>query len=154
MTTATAEIVDTLNELIEVLVDGQRGFAGAADAVDSDDNHLKSELMRYSNQWGDYATTLAHELAGLGEEVEGHGTLVGTIRQGWISFKQAVGYDARYALLTECQRGGEAMMDAYGRAIDADLPSPIDQIVAMQYETVKGVQRRISALCEIAGPKN
>jgi uncharacterized protein (TIGR02284 family) len=154
MTTATDEIIETLNELIEVLVDGQRGFSGAADAVDADDNLLKSELMRYSNQWGDYAATLAHALAGLGEEVEGHGTIVGTIRQGWISFKQAIGCDAQYALLTECLHGGEAMIDAYGRAMDADLPSPLDQIVQMQYETVKSVQRRISALCEVAGPKN
>ena len=59
------EIISTINNLIETLKDGQKGFKEAADAVS--DPQLNSLFTEYSQQRSRFATELQAQARSIGE---------------------------------------------------------------------------------------
>src|SRR5439155_26081840 len=80
------ETISTINNLIETLKDGQKGFKEAADAVN--DPQLKSLFTEYSQQRSRFASELQTEARSVGEaEPETGGSAAGAMHRGWINLK-------------------------------------------------------------------
>src|SRR5436309_12398037 len=78
------EIISTINNLIETLKDGQKGFNEAADAVS--DPQLKSLFTEYSEQRARFASELQTQARSVGEaEPETGGSAAGAMHRGWIN---------------------------------------------------------------------
>src|SRR5438094_9854587 len=101
--TMSAGSPDVLNDLIEICVDGQKGFEAAAKSVD--DPTIKDELVGYSWQRQQFATELKTRMKAFGEESSGHGSVSGAMHRGWMDVKSAFGGSNPERILVECERG-------------------------------------------------
>ena len=140
------EIISTINDLIETLKDGQRGFKEAAEAVK--DPELKSLFDRYSLQRSRFAGELQSEVIGLGEsKPEESSSAAGAMHRAWINLKSAVTSGDDHAILAECERGEDSAVGEYREAMEKEtLSAPIRDIVSRQYSEVKSAHDRIKQL--------
>ena len=122
----------TLKNLVQILHDGQEGFRKASEDVK--DPALKQVFSRFSLQRSKFAGELEAELLTLGEEdPQNEGTtLSGKIHRGWIDLKAALTKGDNHAVLAEAERGEDAAVAAYKKALEADLPAPLHQTISAQ----------------------
>ena len=143
------EIISTINELIETLKDGQKGFKEAADAVN--DPQLKSLFTGYSAQRSRFARELQAQVTSIGEaEPETGGSAAGAMHRGWINLKSAITSQDESAILAECERGEYSAVQEFEKAMRNDLPSPVRDIVSRQYSEIKSAHDRIKNLRDAA----
>jgi uncharacterized protein (TIGR02284 family) len=143
------EIISTINNLIETLKDGQKGFEGAADAVN--DPQLKSLFTEYSQQRSRFASELQTQARSAGEaEPEIGGSAAGAMHRGWINLKSVITSGDAAAILAECERGEDEAVQAFEKTMRDDLPSPVRDIVSRQYSEIKSAHDRIKNLRDAA----
>ena len=143
------EIISTINNLIETLKDGQKGFKEAADAVS--DSQLKSLFTEYSQQRARFATELQTEARTFGEaEPETGGSAAGAMHRGWINLKSAITSNDESAVLAECERGEDSAVEAFEKAMRSDLPAPVRGVVSRQYTEIKSAHDRVKNLRDSA----
>src|SRR5437762_14142355 len=139
------EITSPINNLIETLKDGEKGFKEAADAVK--DPELKSLFTEYSAQRHQFASELQTELRSLsGAEPETGGSAAGAMHRGWINLKSAITSKDEGAILAECERGEDSAVQEFEKAMRNDLVSPVRDIVSRQYSEIKSAHDRIKNL--------
>ena len=146
------EIISTLNSLIETLKDGQDGFQQAAGGVD--DPQLKTLFNSLSLQRSKFAGELQKEVISQGEpEPEDASSVAGSMHRAWMNVKSAVTNRDRHAILAECERGEDSAVAEYEKAMEADLPAPVKEIVSRQSTEVKSAHDRIRGLRDAAAQK-
>lgn len=139
-----ADVISTLNGLIETCKDGQEGFRQAAEGIERAD--LKSLFFEYSQQRAKFAGELQDVVRTLGGDPEDTGSMAGALHRGWINIKSAVTGKDEAAILNECERGEDSARNAYRDALDMALPAYIQQIVQDQYSAVQSAHDRVKAL--------
>ena len=144
----TAEATHVLNDLIHICLDGEKGFAAAAEKVS--DSSLKLELMDYSMQRRDFAADLQSMVASAGEDPTNSGDVAGGLHRAWINVKSLFTSDDRYSILAECERGEDSAVAEYRKAVESDLPTDYAQLVQSQASAVKRTHDRIKALRDAA----
>jgi uncharacterized protein (TIGR02284 family) len=132
----TADIIDTLNDLLEVSRDGEYGFRTSAE-------HAKSAGLRtVFNQRADECRSAARELEALvtqlGGKADSGGTAGGALHRGWVKVRSALTGYTDEALLEECERGEDVALARYRKAVEEPLPETVRSMVAAQ---LMGVQR-------------
>jgi uncharacterized protein (TIGR02284 family) len=143
------EIISTINNLIETLKDGQKGFKEAADAVN--DPRLKSLFTEYSQQRSGFASELQTQARSVSEaEPETGGSAAGAMHRGWINLKSVITSGDDTAILAECERGEDEAVQAFEKMMRNDLPSPVRDIVSRQYSEIQSAHDRIKNLRDAA----
>lgn len=137
-----------LNDLIQICLDGEKGFAAAAEHVT--DSSLKLELMDYSMQRRDFASNLQSLVAASGEKPSNSGDISAGLHRAWIDVKSLFTSNDRHAVLAECERGEDSAVAAYRKAIDSELSSDYLQLVQSQASAVERTHDRIKALRDAA----
>src|SRR5205814_10256640 len=116
------EIISTINNLIETLKDGQKGFREAADAVN--DPQLKSLFAEYSQQRFRFAGELQTQARSFGEaEPETSGSAAGAMHRGWINLKSPITSNDETAILTERQRAADSGADPSDKPMPHEPPA-------------------------------
>ncbi len=141
----TKNTIEALNDLIEVLRDGQHGFKTAAEDVDAPE--LAELFNRYSAQRADFVTELQTRVRSLGGDIEDSGSVTGSMHRGWINIKSALSTNEPHAVLAEAERGEDAAVDAFQKALqneDFDLASR--DIVNRQYTEIKAAHDQVRQL--------
>lgn len=130
------DVVDVLNDLIECCRDGEYGFALCAEHVQN--GELKSRLSQHADECRSAARELMDCIRQLGGEVDDGGSMMGSMHRGWVSVKGTLaGYSDR-AMLAEAERGEDAALARYHKALDENLPADVRSLVQRQAD---GVQR-------------
>ena len=143
------EIISTINELIETLKDGEKGFKEAAEAVK--DPQLKSLFAEYSQQRHRFANELQSEARSLGElKPEKSSSTAGAMHRAWINLKSAVTSGDDKAVLSECERGEDSAVHEYEEAMKDGLPAPVRDLVARQFTEIKSAHDRVKQLRDAA----
>src|ERR1043166_1612254 len=140
------EIISTINDLIETLKDGQKGFREAAEAVK--DTRMKSIFSEFSLQRARFAGELQNEAITLGEHnPENTSSAAGAMHRAWINLKAAITSRDDHAILAECERGEDSAVNEFKKAMEeTELSAPIREIVSRQYAEVKRAHDRIKEL--------
>lgn len=125
--------VSTLNELIEVSRDGEKGFKAAAEKAD--DPGLKSLLQDRARSCASATAELQNLVRSLGGKPETSGSVAGAMHRGWVKVRAAVG-DNNIAVLEEVERGEDLAKSAYAKALKADLPAAVRSTIDQQYQGV------------------
>src|SRR5262245_14345329 len=138
------EVIAILNDLIETCRDGQEGFRTAAE------NIRNSEFRRlfniFSQQRAQFLTELQAEVHRLGGTPQTRGSVSGWFERGWVDIKGEVMDGGEEPIIAECQRGEEAAVDNYQKAIKADLPLDVQYVIKRQYMDIKDAFDRIRIL--------
>jgi uncharacterized protein (TIGR02284 family) len=140
MSNATAS---TLNDLIETLKDGQKGFETAASDVK--DARVKSVFQEFAQQRSRFAGELQAEVSRMGGEVEKTGSATAAMHRGWIDLKSALGGGEK-SILNEAERGEDVAVKSYEKALNGDLSPDVAGVVRRQYGEVKRAHDRVREL--------
>ena len=142
--TAAREVIATLNELIETSLDGEKGFALAAN--DSKDSDLTTVFRQGEQSCRAAAAELQDQVRTLGGNPENDGSMKAAVHRGWISLKSAASARDSKAILEECERGEDYAKAKYGEALRHDLSPAVREIVERQYHGVLANHDRIRDL--------
>lgn len=130
-------VVDVLNDLLENTRDGEYGFMACAEEVEAT-SQLKSVFNERATQCRSAATELVALISQHGGTPADGGTASGALHRAWVHTKAAVGANSPTSLLEECERGEDAALARYRKALKADLPADVRTVIARQAE---GAQR-------------
>lgn len=138
-----------LNELVETLKDGQKGYADAM--TDVKDAGLKETFKKYAAQRSEYITEIEDQMFKLNLKPDEESSVTGTIHRAWIDLKAAITSQDSKAVLNECERGEDYAKKVYQTALKAqDLPSNLKSVIEKQYQGVMEAHDKIKALRDSA----
>ena len=147
--TQQKEAISTINNLIETLKDGEKGFKEASEAVR--DPQLKSLFQQYSQQRHRFATELQSQARNLGEfKPEKSSSVAGAIHRAWINMKSAVTSGDDKAILSECERGEDSAVHEFEEAMHDGLSGQAHEVVSRQFNEIKGAHDRVKQLRDTA----
>jgi uncharacterized protein (TIGR02284 family) len=130
-TQKNSEFEKVVKEVINILEDGQKGFADAG-------SHLKDEtLKRYflseSLKRANFRAELENELHRHGvHDVHESGTAAGTLHRVWFDFKDKINATDDHGLLANAEQGEDAAKKVYADALAQEIPLPLRQLLAEQ----------------------
>lgn len=137
--------VHTLNELITVLQDSQRGYKTAAENVKIPE--LTHIFARYAKQRAEFVIELQAHVNTLGEDAEKSGSVTGSLPRGWINLKAALAINAPHAVLVEAEHSEDVTLSAYHKALDdSDLDESSREVIGLQYADVRAAHNHIRVL--------
>ena len=130
------DVVDVLNDLVECCRDGEYGFQLCAEHVQQPE--LKRLLSQHAEECRSAARELMERIRQLGGEVDDGGSMMGSMHRGWVSVKGSLAGHSDRAMLEEVERGEDAALARYRKALEEKLPSDVRSLVQRQAD---GVQR-------------
>jgi uncharacterized protein (TIGR02284 family) len=116
-----AEGYSLIETVIEVLHDGEKGFADIGEHLT--DPELKSYFLQEAQHRGAFASELESELPGDGDSKDIGGTAAGTLHRVWGDIKANLG-GTDHTLLETAEQGEDAAKKAYKEALEGEIPSP------------------------------
>lgn len=130
------EVVEVLNDLIDACRDGERGFRTSAEHAKA--GELQSFLTRRAGDCATAATELEQAVKSYGAVPREGGTVAGALHRGWVAIKTALTSNDDKAVLVECERGEDAAVAHYRKALEKPLPDAVRALVQRQ---ASGAQR-------------
>lgn len=144
MSTITDESIDVLNDLIETCKDGEYGFTQCAERVNKPD--LKATLMRRATECASAATELQNLVVRLGGEPAERGSAMGALHRGWISVKDALTPDSDRRMLEEAERGEDAALARYRKALKAEVSPEARELITRQMQGAQANHDQVKRL--------
>lgn len=128
-----------LEDLVETLEDGRKGFGQAADKLEGDDrNELAAKLRGYADQRGQFSAEIRRVAADAGFTISEDGSIGGALHRGWIALADALTGDDPHAVLAAAEAGEDHAVEQYRDALNTgELSGEIRTVVSRQYEEVK-----------------
>lgn len=105
--------VGLLNDLIELNNDRIAGFEKALADINDENIDLKELFQKYATQSRQYSQELTAVVAQYGGEVETGNSVAGTLHRAWIDVKSIFGGSDRASILSEAERGEDAIKKGY-----------------------------------------
>jgi uncharacterized protein (TIGR02284 family) len=118
MTTQYDILVAGLNQLIEINYSRIDGYKKAATDIDGGD--LQGLFQGMVNESEDFADALAAHVVKFHGEPTTESTFVGKIHQVWLDFKAAIASNNRETILSSCEFGDTAALEAYEATLKLD----------------------------------
>lgn len=131
-----SDALDALDDLLKTARDGQKGFQESAEHTKT--TTLSQSLLRRARECEQAAEELVAVITQLGGKVHDGGSATGALHRGWVSLRGSVGALSDLAMLEECERGEDAALGRYRKALQQDLPPEVRALVQRQME---GAQR-------------
>lgn len=148
MTTTNA--TDIINDLIEINNDRVAGFEKAIADIKDENIDLKELFQGYAAQSRRYGQELA-ALVGNPADIETGNSVSGTLHRAWIDVKSLFGGSDRESILSEAERGEDAIKKAYQDALaDSELPANAVETVTNQASEINAAHDQIKALRDTA----
>ncbi len=138
------DVIDTLNSLLECCHDGEYGFRACAEHIES--RELQSQLSRRAESCRAAADELQALIEQMGGEAETGGSASGALHRGWVSVKGTLSGYSDYAMLDECERGEDAALAQYRKALKQNLTPEARLLVERQAQGVQMNHDEIKAL--------
>lgn len=139
-----ANVISTLNDLIETSKDGEKGFKKAAETTANPE--LKTLFTTRAQDCAKAAAELQAQVTRLGGKPEDGGSVSGALHRGWTDVKSALTHHDDHAILSEVERGEDVAKKNYREALDKDLPADLRTLVEKQYQGVMQNHDRVKAL--------
>jgi uncharacterized protein (TIGR02284 family) len=138
------QVIDTLNDLLENARDGELGFREAAEHTKTPS--LSALFGRRADTCRQAAAELQAQIRSLGGQPDEGGTVSGAAHRVWVHVRGLFGGASDEAMLSECERGEDAALARYRKALKQNLPLPIHAIVQRQFEGAQRNHDMIKAL--------
>lgn len=137
------QVVSTLNSLIEMNRDGQKGYQEAAEKIET--AQIKEFCFEQSRVRGQFVGDLQSQVRSLGGDPEKTGSVAGAVHRAWIDLKSALG-GGDHAILAASETGEDQAVKEYKEALDETLPAPVRAIVERQLQSVKQAHDNVKGM--------
>jgi len=126
-----SELEKTLKNVINILQDGQKGFADLGEKLK--DATLKRYFLAESLKRANFRAELENELHRHGvKDIHEEGTVAGAMHRSWGDLKAKVLTTSDHDLLDTAEQGEDKAKKAYKDALDIELPLPVRQLLTEQ----------------------
>ena len=123
-------VVDVLNDLLESCRDGEQGFRALAEHANA--GELQGLFVRRASECAAAAADLAQMVRAYGGTPADGGTVAGALHRSWVAVKTALSINDDKAVLEECERGEDAAVARYRKALEHALPADVRVLVQRQ----------------------
>lgn len=131
------DIVSTLNDLVETCRDGEYGFNACAEHAASE--QVRSLFRTRAQDCRTGALELQDLVRQCGGTPDEGGSATGAMHRGWVAVLGAVAGTSDERMLDEAERGEDAALARYRKALkEDDLPPTVRNVIERQ---LAGVQR-------------
>lgn len=139
-----------IGDLIEINNDRVAGFEKVIEDINDENVDLKTIFSEYAQQSRKYVQELS-ALAGSAPHLEDDKSVSGTLHRAWIDVKALFGGSDRASILSEAERGEDAIKKAYQDALsDSNLPLQAQDLIRIQSQGINVAHDRIKALRDTA----
>jgi uncharacterized protein (TIGR02284 family) len=146
----TANASSVINDLIEINNDRVAGFQKAIADINDENIDLKAIFQKYATQSQKNAEELS-AVVGDPSDIETGTSIAGTMHRAWIDVKALFGGSDRASILSEAERGEDAIKKAYRDAMaSSGFPADAVQVVAKQAAQIQAAHDEIKALRDAA----
>lgn len=135
-----------LEDLIETLEDGKKGFRQAADHLDEERPDIARQMRDFADERERFSAELREVAAAEGIEIVEEGSVAGALHRGWISIKDALSTNDTHAVLAAAETGEDHAVEEYEAALKEQLPTQVQEIVARQAAAVRDAHDAVRAL--------
>ena len=146
------QTIETLNDLLENARDGELGFREAAEHTKTP--RLGAIFGRRAETCRKAAAELQEQIERLGAKPDEGGTVTGAAHRVWVHIRGLFGGASDETMLNECERGEDAAVARYRKALKQNLPHDIHAMVQRQFEGVQRNHDMIKALRDEARAAN
>ncbi|SNS22358.1 conserved hypothetical protein [Granulicella rosea] len=130
-TAKTHEVELAIKEVINVLIDGQKGFADLGEHLK--DETLKRYFLAESLKRAQFRGELENELHRHGvADVHETGTTAGKLHRAWGDLKAKLSTPDDHSLLATAEQGEDEAKKTYKDALSQELPLPLHQLLSEQ----------------------
>ena len=133
-----------VNDLVEVCKDAEKGFRDAATEVK--EQNLRELFLTQSRQMGQFGKSLEEQVTRLGGKPIKHGSVAGVLHRTFMDLRAVLNLHDSKLVLRECERGEAAVLSHYEKAMDADLPKEVKDVVEKQFVEIVMARNRIHEL--------
>ncbi len=145
LTMSTDKNVTT--NLIEVLEDGAKGFASAADRLkETDRPDLAVKFAEFSTQRAQFSAELEKMAAAYGDDIEEDGSIKATVHRAWMAVKDTLSGSDPEGVLDAAEQGEDYAVDAYEEALKQEISIDLRTTVQRQFADVKATHDQVRAL--------
>lgn len=140
-----------LEDVIETLEDGLRGFEDAANKLDEHDRaDLGTTFRGFAEQRGRFSTELRNIAAAHGIEISETGSVAGSLHRGWMAVKDALSGDDPDSVLDAAEQGEDHAVSQFERALSRndidEVPDEIRNVLVRQYNDVRNAHDSVKSL--------
>ena len=143
-------LVETLKEVGKIIRDSEEGYRHSAN--DIDDWQLRSmflELARIRGEQGDEVDRLLQRFGG--EAAPKGGSAGGTLHRTFVDLKAAITGHNRQAVIAEVVRGESYAESVFDKALRADLPADVRQVIQRHHNSVRDSRDRVRRMQQEMG---
>ncbi|WP_026629802.1 ferritin-like domain-containing protein [Dyadobacter alkalitolerans] len=138
-----------ISDLIEINNDRVAGFEKAIADINDENIDLKHLFEEYAQQSRKNVQELS-AIAGSAPHLEDDMSVSGTLHRAWIDVKALFGGSDRASILSEAERGEDAIKKAYQDALNGSVPLQSAEIIRIQAQGINAAHDKIKALRDIA----
>lgn len=147
---ATENVSGVIGDLIEINNDRVAGFEKVIEDINDENVDLKTIFAEYAQQSRKNVQELS-AIAGTAPHLEEDKSVSGALHRAWIDVKSLFGGSDRASILSEAERGEDAIKKAYQDALnDTELSAQAQEIVRTQAHGINAAHDRIKALRDTA----
>ena len=129
------QTVERLQDLVKINIDSYKGFEQAAETID---NAAIADLFRaIAVKRRRHAEELRDVITISDEEAEDSGSIKGTMHRWWLSTRGTLSGGDDHAVLSEAERGEDAIKHEYENAMNTIDDTTTRDMVGRQYAEVK-----------------
>ncbi|HET9259968.1 MAG TPA: PA2169 family four-helix-bundle protein [Acidimicrobiia bacterium] len=143
-----SKTVSVIENLVETVENGEKGFAEAADKLEKDGNPtLAAEMRELSQQRLRMSNELKEIAAAEGNPIDDRdGTVPGAMHRTYMALRDALTGDDPHAVLAAAEQGEDHAKTEFESALEEDLPVSVRSVVERQYGEVKTAHNRVRDL--------
>jgi uncharacterized protein (TIGR02284 family) len=136
-----------LEDLIQTLEDGRKGFEQTADHLtDQADRSIPDRMRVFADQRANFSSELRSLASAHGYTIDEDGSMVAAMHRGWIGLKDALTGDNPSAVLGAAESGEDHAVSEYEQALEKDLPTDVRTVIERQATEVKTVHDEVRNL--------
>lgn len=133
---SAGQVIETLNDLLENAKDGELGFREAAEHTKTPE--FAALFGRRAESCRQAAAQLQEQIQRLGGKPDAGGSVTGAAHRVWVHIRGLFGGASDETMLIECERGEDAALARYRKALKQNLPQDVHEMLQRQFE---GAQR-------------
>jgi uncharacterized protein (TIGR02284 family) len=140
--------ISVLENLLETVQNGRKGFADAAEKFEEDGNEpLAAEMRQMSQQRLRMSNELKALAAKEGAPIHnGDGSVAGTLHRSWMALRDALSGGEPHAVLAAVEQGEDHAVAEYERALSSQVPSSVKSVLQRQFDEVTQSHDRVRDL--------
>ena len=138
------ETIEKVQDLIQINIDSQKGFAEAADKVK--DQKIATLFRQFGGERKANTTELQQIVNFNGDEPEDDGSFAATVHRAWIDVRAALNGGDASVILTEAERGEDAIKELYEEVLQETAGSAVNDVLTRQYAKVKAGHDKVRDL--------